>query len=122
MTLRLPLQVFAWGLNTSGQLGLNDVLVRKSPAVVDALWAMPVHQLAAGQSSTLPQRLTASRPAILATIHPALLLPAKPSLRHTQSLVQGSSVELSCVCILNHLPVCRLHMRSALYAHCNEDG
>ena len=52
------MQVFAWGLNTSGQLGLNDVLVRKSPAVVDALWAMPVHQLAAGQtyclSSSLP--------------------------------------------------------------------
>ena len=47
--LTLTLQVFAWGLNTSGQLGLNDVLVRKSPAVVDALWAMPVHQLAAGQ-------------------------------------------------------------------------
>ena len=42
-------QVFAWGLNTSGQLGLNDALVRKSPAVVDALWAMPVQQLAAGQ-------------------------------------------------------------------------
>ncbi|KAL3132600.1 hypothetical protein ABBQ32_009129 [Trebouxia sp. C0010 RCD-2024] len=43
-------QVFAWGLNTAGQLGLNDVLVRKSPAVVDALWAMPVHQLAAGDA------------------------------------------------------------------------
>ena len=42
-------QVFAWGLNTSGQLGLNDALTRKSPAVVDALWAMPVQQLAAGQ-------------------------------------------------------------------------
>ena len=45
----MHLQVFAWGLNTSGQLGLNDALVRKSPAVVDALWAMPVQQLAAGQ-------------------------------------------------------------------------
>ena len=41
--------MFAWGLNTSGQLGLNDALVRKSPAVVDALWAMPVQQLAAGK-------------------------------------------------------------------------
>ena len=45
----LHVQVFAWGLNTSGQLGLNDALVRKSPAVVDALWAMPVQQLAAGK-------------------------------------------------------------------------
>lgn len=44
----LRVQVFAWGLNTSGQLGLNDAVVRKSPAVVDALWAMPVQQLAAG--------------------------------------------------------------------------
>lgn len=43
-------QVYAWGLNTSGQLGLNDALVRKSPAVVDALWAMPVQQLAAGDA------------------------------------------------------------------------
>ena len=49
--MRSAFQVFAWGLNTSGQLGLNDVLVRKSPAVVDALWAMPVQQLAAGKPS-----------------------------------------------------------------------
>ncbi len=55
-------QVFAWGLNTSGQLGLNDALVRKSPAVVDALWAMPVQQLAAGQQHaciTLSQKVHA---------------------------------------------------------------
>ena len=41
-------QVFAWGLNSSGQLGLGDTLDRRAPAVVDSLWAMPVLQLAAG--------------------------------------------------------------------------
>lgn len=51
-------QVFAWGLNTSGQLGLNDALTRKSPAVVDALWAMPVQQLAAGQICDVNQCTT----------------------------------------------------------------
>lgn len=42
-------QVFAWGLNSSGQLGLGDTLDRRAPAAVDALWAMPVLQLAAGE-------------------------------------------------------------------------
>lgn len=51
-TVSVCVQVFAWGLNTSGQLGLNDAVVRKSPAVVDALWAMPVQQLAAGKRVT----------------------------------------------------------------------
>ena len=46
--LRHGVQVFAWGLNSSGQLGVNDCINRKSPVVVDALWAMPVQQLSAG--------------------------------------------------------------------------
>lgn len=41
-------QVFAWGLNSSGQLGLGDTLDRRAPAALDALWAMPVLQIAAG--------------------------------------------------------------------------
>jgi len=52
-------------LNTSGQLGLNDALVRKSPAVVDALWAMPVQQLAAGQHHA---RITLSQKAHATTL------------------------------------------------------
>lgn len=46
-------QVFAWGCNTSGQLGLGDVQTRHVPALVDALWALPVVQLAAGDSHSL---------------------------------------------------------------------
>lgn len=46
-------QVFAWGLNRSGQLGLGDTMDRRAPAAVDALWAMPVLQLAAGESAAV---------------------------------------------------------------------
>lgn len=42
--------VFAWGDNSCGQLGLGDVRNRKSPALVNGLWALPVRQLAAGVS------------------------------------------------------------------------
>ena len=35
-------QVFAWGCNSSGQLGVGDTAARRSPAAVEALWAMPV--------------------------------------------------------------------------------
>ncbi len=42
--------VFAWGDNSYGQLGLGDVRNRKSPALVNGLWALPVRQLAAGVS------------------------------------------------------------------------
>lgn len=42
--------VFAWGDNSYGQLGLGDVRNRKSPAMVNGLWALPVRQLAAGVS------------------------------------------------------------------------
>ena len=40
--------VFAWGDNSYGQLGVGDVRNRKSPALVNGLWALPVRQLAAG--------------------------------------------------------------------------
>jgi Regulator of chromosome condensation (RCC1) repeat len=44
------MQVYAWGLNTSGQLGLGDTVTRRSPAPVDALWAIPVVRLGAGSA------------------------------------------------------------------------
>ncbi|KAK9819719.1 hypothetical protein WJX72_001643 [[Myrmecia] bisecta] len=43
-------QVFAWGNNLSGQLGLGDTQNRRAPTLVDTLWAFPVQQLAAGDS------------------------------------------------------------------------
>ena len=43
-------QVFAWGCNTSGQLGLGDYQNRRAPCVIDGLWAMPVAALAAGEA------------------------------------------------------------------------
>jgi E3 ubiquitin-protein ligase HERC4 len=43
-------QVYAWGHNSAGQLGLGDRRDRHSPVVVDALWALPVVQLAAGDA------------------------------------------------------------------------
>jgi alpha-tubulin suppressor-like RCC1 family protein len=42
--------VYAWGQNSAGQLGLGDRRDRHAPAVVDALWALPVVQLAAGDA------------------------------------------------------------------------
>ena len=44
----MRMQVFAWGLNSAGQLGMGDSVSRKSPCAIEALWAMPVQQLAAG--------------------------------------------------------------------------
>ena len=41
-------QVYAWGRNSSGQLGLGDTHDRRAPALVEGLWALPVLQLAAG--------------------------------------------------------------------------
>ncbi|GAX82001.1 hypothetical protein CEUSTIGMA_g9429.t1 [Chlamydomonas eustigma] len=46
-------QVYAWGSNSSGQLGLGDKKDRAMPILVDALWALPVVQLAAGSSHSL---------------------------------------------------------------------
>ena len=43
-----PAQVYAWGRNEEGQLGLGDTTTRRTPTIVDALWALPVQQLAAG--------------------------------------------------------------------------
>lgn len=43
-----PPQVYAWGNNAFGQLGLGDKRTRRSPALVSGLWALPVAQLAAG--------------------------------------------------------------------------
>ncbi len=43
-------QVYAWGQNDHGQLGLGDFHARRTPATVDGLWALPVLQLAAGDS------------------------------------------------------------------------
>ena len=42
--------VFAWGDNKFGQLGLGDTRSRRSPALVNGLWALPVRQLAAGDT------------------------------------------------------------------------
>lgn len=41
-------QVYAWGRNGSGQLGLGDTQDRRGPTLVEGLWALPVLQLAAG--------------------------------------------------------------------------
>ena len=41
-------QVYAWGSNAQGQLGTGHAECRRAPTAIDALWAMPVHQLAAG--------------------------------------------------------------------------
>eukprot|EP00884_Botryococcus_braunii_P023346 jgi/Botrbrau1/9696/Bobra.0201s0026.1 len=43
-------QVYAWGCNWDGQLGLADRQNRLLPAHVSSLWAMPVAQLAAGDA------------------------------------------------------------------------
>ena len=50
--------MFAWGGNSVGQLGLGDTHNRRSPTVVEGLWAMPVQQLAAGDQHSAA--LTAS--------------------------------------------------------------
>ncbi len=42
--------MYAWGNNAMGQLGLGDKRDRCSPTVVDALWALPVVQLAVGDN------------------------------------------------------------------------
>ena len=47
------LQVFAWGSNASGQLGLEDTVNRAEPTLVAALWAMPVAALAAGDAHSV---------------------------------------------------------------------
>ncbi len=44
----LRVQVFAWGCNSSGQLGLGDFVERRAPCEVASLWALPVVALAAG--------------------------------------------------------------------------
>lgn len=52
------MQVFAFGCNSSGQLGLGDFLERRAPCEVSALWALPVVALAAGDQHSAA--LTAS--------------------------------------------------------------
>lgn len=42
--------MYSWGRNFHGQLGLGDRFERRTPALVDSLWALPVKQLAAGDS------------------------------------------------------------------------
>eukprot|EP00210_Caulerpa_lentillifera_P001329 g1279.t1 len=42
-------QVFAWGANNYGQLGLGDKTDRSAPKIIEALWALPIKQLAAGE-------------------------------------------------------------------------
>ncbi len=41
-------QVFAFGCNSSGQLGLGDFQDRRAPCEVSGLWALPVVALSAG--------------------------------------------------------------------------
>ena len=43
-------QVYSWGCNSSGQLGLGDFVDRRAPAHIEGLWALPVASLAAGDS------------------------------------------------------------------------
>eukprot|EP00879_Flechtneria_rotunda_P005191 GHRR01005473.1.p1 GENE.GHRR01005473.1~~GHRR01005473.1.p1 ORF type:complete len:1380 (+),score=526.24 GHRR01005473.1:240-4379(+) len=43
-------QVYTWGHNSAGQLGLSDRRDRHAPTLIDALWALPVVQLAAGDA------------------------------------------------------------------------
>jgi ubiquitin-protein ligase E3 A len=46
-------QVYAWGRNGSGQLGLGDTQDRRGPTLVEGLWALPVQQLAAGDAHSV---------------------------------------------------------------------
>ena len=55
-------QVFAWGCNSSGQLGVGDTAARRSPAAVEALWAMPVR-------SPLRSAHKGSRTMLCVTLH-----------------------------------------------------
>ena len=48
-------QVYAWGSNAQGQLGTGHAECRRAPTFIDGLWAMPVHQLAAGMVILLLQ-------------------------------------------------------------------
>ncbi len=41
--------VYAWGSNSAGQLGVADGADKRTPTLIDALWAMPVQQIAAGE-------------------------------------------------------------------------
>ena len=43
-------QVYAWGANDCGQLGIGSTKPCSSPKLVEGLWAIPVRQLAAGDS------------------------------------------------------------------------
>ena len=54
-TLCLTFQgtVYAWGSNSSGQLGLGDTVGRSVPEMIEALWATPIIGLAAGSSHTI---------------------------------------------------------------------
>jgi alpha-tubulin suppressor-like RCC1 family protein len=54
-TLCLTFQgsVFAWGSNSSGQLGLGNTASRHAPEMVEDLWAIPIIALAAGSCHTL---------------------------------------------------------------------
>ncbi len=51
--LSLNWKVYTWGSNSVGQLGLGDQIDRHSPTLMDALWGLPVVQLAAGESHSL---------------------------------------------------------------------
>ena len=50
MRVTLLFQVYSWGCNASGQLGLGDYVDRRAPALMEGLWALPVASLAAGDS------------------------------------------------------------------------
>jgi hypothetical protein len=50
LALTASSQVLSWGDGASGQLGLGDRQTRRAPAVVEALWALPVVQIAAGDA------------------------------------------------------------------------
>ncbi|QDZ25602.1 RCC1-like regulator of chromosome condensation protein [Chloropicon primus] len=99
-TLCLTFQgsVFAWGSNSSGQLGLGDTINRPQPEMIESLWATPVISLAAGSSHTLA--LTRQKMVLSwgrAKYGQLGLLLQQDSEREDQSLKQTHSTRFSCV-------------------------
>ncbi|EFJ48336.1 hypothetical protein VOLCADRAFT_32970, partial [Volvox carteri f. nagariensis] len=50
LALTSACEVLSWGEGTWGQLGLGDHKMRHEPTPVEALWALPVVQIAAGHT------------------------------------------------------------------------
>ena len=48
LAVTLTSQVYAWGGNDRGQLGLGDTCARRAPTLISGLWGLPVTSLAVG--------------------------------------------------------------------------